>query len=141
MNSEKMLKSILHTVQMGQSGIRSVQQKAIRPALKQELQRQLREYDEMEHAAKRLAEENNWTVPDIPKSVTKASDMIAAMRLMGGERDSKIAGMLIQGNTRGMILGMKNLRKGQKTAPEVQQMARTLISQERTGIEKTQQFL
>jgi hypothetical protein len=67
--------------------------------------------------------------------------MIAAMRLMGGERDSKIAGMLIQGNTRGMILGMKNLRKGQKAAAQVQQMARTLISQERTGIEKTQQFL
>ena len=141
MNSEKMLKSILHTVQMGQSGIRSVQGKAIRPALKQELQRQLKEYDEMEHDVKRVAAENKWAVPDIPKSVTRMSDMMASMRLIGGERDSKIAGMLIQGNTRGMILGMKNLRKGQKVDPQVQQMARTLISQERAGIEKTQQFL
>jgi hypothetical protein len=69
------------------------------------------------------------------------SDMMAKMRLIGGERDSKIAGMLIQGNTRGMILGMKNLRKSKKVIPEIQHMAQSLINEERDGIERTQNFL
>ena len=141
MNNEKMLKSILHTVQMGQTGIRVVQNKAVSPALKQELKRQLKCYDSMEHTVKQLAAEHHFQVPDIPKSVTAMSDMMAKMRLIGGERDSKIAGMLIQGNTRGMILGMKNLRKSKKVSPEIQHMAQSLINEERDGIERTQNFL
>ena len=141
MNNEQMLRSILHTVQMGQSGIRSVQNKAIRPDLKQELHRQLQQYDAMETAAKKMAKQHHWNLTDIPKSVTTMSDIMAKMRLMGGERESKIAGMLIQGNTRGVILGMKNLRQGKRVDAEVQQMARQLISQERLSIENTEPFL
>ena len=69
------------------------------------------------------------------------SDLMAKARLVGGERDSKIAGMLIQGNTRGMILGMKNLRKGSKIDSEVQALARSLVEQERLSIENSKVFL
>lgn len=141
MNNEQMLTSILHTVQMGQSGIRSVQHKAVRPALKQELKRQMKEYDDMERAVKTLAEANEWQVADIPKSVNAMSGMMAKFTLLGGERDSKIAGMLIQGNTRGIILGMKNLRQGKKVDSAVRGMAQELIGQERRSIENAQSFL
>ncbi len=136
-----MLTSLLHTVQMGQAGIQSVRDQAVRPALKVELQHQLEQYDAMESKVKQLAEQNDWTISDIPKSVIKMSDWMGKMRLIGGERDSKIAGMLIQGNTRGMILGMKNLRKGKSVDPQVRALAEKLIAEERMSIEKTEQFL
>ena len=60
---------------------------------------------------------------------------------MGGERDSKIAGMLIQGNTKGMILGMKNLRKGKKVDEEVQALTQKLVAQEKASIKSSQPFL
>lgn len=141
MNSKEMLTSVLHTVQMGQAGIQCVQDQAVRPGLKMELKHQLEKYDAMETKAKQLAKQNKWILSDIPHSVVKMSDLMTKVRLLGGERDSKIAGMLIQGNTRGMILGMKNLRQGQKADQEVRALAQKLIEQERLSIENTQKFL
>ncbi len=141
MNNEKMLTSLLHTVQMGQSGIKCVMDSAVRPALKQEMMHQLKTYDRMEAQARQLAAQNGLQLRDIHPGILKMSDMMAKARLVGGERDSKIAGMLIQGNTRGMILGMKNLRKGRKTDTEVQALARSLVEQERLSIENSKGFL
>lgn len=141
MNSKDMLTSVLHTVQMGQAGIQCVQDHAVRPGLKIELQKQLEEYDAMETKAKQLARDNKWILSDIPQSVVKMSSIMSRARLLGGERDSKIAGMLIQGNTRGMILGMKNLRQGNKADENVRALAQQLIEQERTSIENTEKFL
>lgn len=141
MNSKQMLTSVLHTVQMGQTGIQCVQDQAVRPGLKMELRRQLEEYDAMETTAKQLARQHNWQLPDIPKSVVKMSDLMAKARLLGGERDSKIAGMLIQGNTRGMILGMKNLRQGRKADKDVRALAEKLVAQEKMSIENTEGYL
>lgn len=141
MNSKQMLTSVLHTVQMGQSGIKSVENMAIRPALKQQLHQQKTEYDAMEAAARQLARQRHWELKDISPSILKMSDVMAKMRLLGGERDSKIAGMLIQGNTRGMILGMKNLRRGQKADEDVRELTRQLVAQEKISIKNSQQYL
>lgn len=141
MNNEKMLTSLLHTVQMGQSGIKCVMDSAVRPALKQEMRHQLKTYDQMEAQARQLAAQNGLQLRDIHPGILKMSDLMAKARLVGGERDSKIAGMLIQGNTRGMILGMKNLRKGRKIDTEVQALARSLVEQERLSIENSKGFL
>lgn len=141
MNNEKMLTSVLHTVQMGQSGIRCVMDSAVRPALKQEMRQQLKTYDQMERQARQLAAQNGVQLRNIHPGILKMSDLMAKARLVGGERDSKIAGMLIQGNTRGMILGMKNLRKGSKIDSEVQALARSLVEQERLSIENSKVFL
>lgn len=141
MNNEKMLTSVLHTVQMGQSGIRCVMDSAVRPALKQEMRQQLKTYDQMERQARQLAAQNGVQLRNIHPGILKMSDLMAKARLVSGERDSKIAGMLIQGNTRGMILGMKNLRKGRKIDSEVQALARSLVEQERLSIENSKDFL
>ena len=141
MNGKQMLTSMLHTVQMGQSGIQSVKNYAIGPELKRQLRKQQQEYDAMEAAAKQLADQHNWQLKDISPAVIKMSDWMARARLLGGERDSKIAGMLIQGNTRGMILGIKNLRRGKRAESDVRELTQKLIDQEKAGIKASQQFL
>lgn len=141
MNNEKMLTSVLHTVQMGQSGIRCVMDSAVRPGLRQEMKQQLKTYDQMETEARQLAEKYDLQLKDIHPGILKMSDMMTKVRLVGGERDSKIAGMLIQGNTRGMILGMKNLRQGQRTSQDIRTLAESLIAQERKSIENTEAYL
>ena len=110
-NNKEILTSLLHTVQMGQTGIRSVQDKAVRAGLRQELGDQLKEYDAIEKEALRLAQARGWTLSNINPMITMMSRMMAKFQLMTGEVDSKIAGMLIQGNTRGIILGVKNLNR------------------------------
>ena len=141
MNNEKMLTGVLHTVQMGQAGIRSVMDKAVNPALKQQMKQQLQTYDSMEHEALKLAARNGWQVQDISPAVLRMSRLMAAVRLMGGRRDSKIAGMLIQGNTRGVILGSKNLHRGPDADPQLRELTQRLVAQEKCSIENTQQYL
>ncbi len=141
LSNQNLLTSVLHTVQMGQIGIRSVMGGAIRPGLKQELQDQLSEYDAMETEAQRLAAANSWVLDDLNPAIRTMSNVMSRVQLMGGERDSKIAGMLIQGNTRGSILGLKNLHKAEKADQEVKALAQRLLNRETINIQKAQEFL
>ncbi len=140
-NNEELLVSVLHTTQMGQSGIRSVLPKAIAPALKQELKDQLTEYDAIEQKAQQIAQRRGWKLSELPHSIQAMSSAMARVRLMGGNVDSKIAGMLIQGNTRGMITGLKNLHRYRHDDAAVEELAQKLLNRESVNIQKTQPFL
>ena len=141
MNDEKMLTSVLHTVQMGQSGIRSVMDKAVSAELKKEMKQQLVVYDAMENEALKLGARKGYRLKDLNPSIIRMSAAMARMRLIGGQRDSKITGMLIQGNTRGVILGSKNLHHGQSVDPQIRELTQRLVAQEKCSIENTQSFL
>jgi hypothetical protein len=140
-SNKELLTSVLHTVQMGQTGIRSVRDSAIRPALQQELDEQLKEYDTIEKEALRLAENRGWELSNVNPMVRTMSSMMSQMKLMGGEVDSKIAGMLIQGNTRGIILGVKNLNRSKQDDTQVTQLAQRLLNRENINIQKSQIYL
>lgn len=139
--SKKLLASVLHTTQMGQTGIRSVRDNAVRVGLKQELDQQLKQYDSIEKEALRLAASRGWSLTDVNPAVRKMSDIMSRARLMGGDVDSKIAGMLIQGNTRGMILGIRNMHRSSDCDAQVMQLAQKLLDRENINIQKTQAFL
>ena len=140
-SNKEVLVSVLHTVQMGQTGIRSVRNSAIRPSLQQELDEQLKEYDAIEKEALRLANNRGWELSNVNPMVRSMSRMMSQMRLMGGEVDSKIAGMLIQGNTRGIILGVKNLNRSKQDDTQVTQLAQRLLNRENINIQKSQVYL
>lgn len=140
-SNKEVLVSVLHTVQMGQTGIRSVRNSAIRPSLQQELDEQLKEYDTIEKEALRLAHNRGWELSNVNPMVRSMSRMMSQMRLMGGEVDSKIAGMLIQGNTRGIILGVKNLNRFKQDDTQVTQLAQRLLNRENINIQKSQVYL
>lgn len=141
MNDKKMLTSVLHTVQMGQSGIRCVMDMAVNADLKREMKQQLQTYDSMEKEALKLGIRKGLDLKDIHPGIVRMSEAMAKIRLVGGERDSKIAGMLIQGNTRGVILGSKNLHHLPNADPQIRELAQRLVVQEKCSIENTQQFL
>lgn len=141
LKDQEFLTSMLHTVQMGQTGIRSVMKNAVSAKLKTELKDQLKEYDTLEKETLRLASNKGLQLSDLNPALETMSTMMSKVQLMGGEVDSKIAGMLIQGNTRGMILGLKNLRKASKADPRARDLAQRLLNRENMNIQKSQQFL
>lgn len=141
LNDEQILSSMLHTVQMGQTGIRSVISRAINPDLKRELKDQLQEYDALEKETLSLAKNKGLALKDLNPALETMSSMMSWIQLLGGEVDSKIAGMLIQGNTRGMILGLKNLRKAHKADPQIRDLAQRVLNRENMNIQKSQPYL
>ena len=139
--SKELLSSMLHTVQMGQTGIRVVRNSAIRPGLQKELDRQLYEYDQIEKEALQLAKARGWELTNVNPMMRQMSRVMSQARLMGGEVDSKIAGMLIQGNTRGVILGVKNLNHCTQKDDQITQLANKLLDRENMNIQKSQIYL
>ena len=141
MNNKDMLSSIIKTVQMGQIGIRSVRDTPMKQELQDALDSQLREYDAIETEAHNIANERGWKLKELNPAVRSMSEMMSRMQLMGGNYDSKIAGMMIQGNTRGVITGMKNARMHQNKDSRVTALSEKLLETEDRNIDQMKHFL
>mgnify|MGYP003291009847 CR=1 FL=1 len=142
MNSSKeMLSSLLKTTQMGQIGIRSVLDTTMRPGLRKALESQLKEYDAIETEAHSIATRRGWELQELDPAVRFMSDMMTRTKLAWGNTDSKIAGMMIQGNTRGMITGLKNAHQYNRQDAEITMLSRKLLDCETANIRQMQGFL
>ncbi len=139
--SQEMLSSILKTTQMGQVGIRSVLNASMRPGLRKALESQLREYDSIESQAHAIAGQRGWELSELQGGVRMMTDMMTRMKLSYGNADSKIAGMMIQGNTRGMITGLKNLHQYNSLDCQISGLSQKLLDCETANIRQMQSFL
>ena len=139
--NKELLSSILKTTQMGQVGIRSVLDTSMRPGLRKALQSQLHEYDSIETEAHAIASQRGWELKELDPAVRIMSDMMTRMKLGGRNSDSKIADMMIQGNTKGMIKGIKNLHQFDGVDEQVQILTQKLLDCENANIRQMQSFL
>ena len=98
--NKELLSSLLKTTQMGQLGIRSVLDTTLGQSLRQELTQQLQEYDTIETEAHTIATARGWEVEELDPGMRMLAQMMVKTRLHGGGTDSKVAGMVIQGNTK-----------------------------------------
>ncbi len=139
--SEEILSSILKTTQMGQVGIRCVMEYPVSPDLRRALKSQLKEYDSIESEAHAIASRRGWQVPELSGGVRMMSTMMSRMNLAASVSDSKIAGMMIQGNTRGMIKTGKNQNHSTSRDEAVNALARKLLEKEQENIQQMKPFL
>lgn len=140
-NSQRVLNDIIKTSQMGINGINTVMPKTAQPALRQALKCQRREYSDIEQQAKLLAQRKGWKIDQIKPINRKMGALMSHAQLLTGEPDSKIAGMMIQGNTRGMLLSLKNMRRCSSPDPQVAQIAQKLLDTEKNNIMSMEGFV
>ena len=69
------------------------------------------------------------------------TDMMTRMKLTGKNTDSKIAGMMIQGNTKGLIKGIRNLHQFAGQDEQLQILSQKLLDCETANIRQMQSFL
>lgn len=139
--SKDILSSILKTTQMGQIGIRSILNEPLQPGLRTELKNQLREYDTIEQDAHGIAKTRGWELKELNPAIKSMTNMMTRTRLSYGELDSKAAAMMIQGNTRGIIKGFKNLNQFPPSDQQVNALAQRLIDIEEANNRQLQGFL
>lgn len=140
-NSQRVLSDIIKTSQMGISGINVVMDKTSQPALRQALKVQRREYSDIEQQAKLLAQRKGWKIDQIKPITKRMGAMMSKTQLLMGEPDSKIAGMMIQGNTRGMLLSLKNMRRCNQPDSQVAELAQKLLDTEKNNIMSMEGFV
>ena len=140
-NSQQILSSVLKTTQMGQIGIRSVLDTRMRPGLRRALEQQLREYDQIETEAHTLAAQRGWELKDLDPAVRMMSNMVTRMKLSAGGTESKIADKMIQGNTKGMIKGLRNMHQFPREDSRITALSQKLLDTETANIRQMQAFL
>ena len=140
-NSKRVLNDIIKTSQMGINGINTVMPQTKQPALRQALKVQRREYSDIEQQAKLLAQRKGYPIDQLKPINRKLGALISRGQLIGGDADSKIAGMMIQGNTRGMILSLKNMRRCNSPDPQVAELSQKLLETEKNHIETMEGFV
>ena len=129
-NSREILTSVLKTTQMGQIGIRSVLDTSMR-----------REYDSIETEAHSIATQRGWDMDELDPSVRLWSNLMTRMKLNGRNTDSKIADMMIQGNTKGMIKGLKTLHQFGQQDEQINTLTQKLLDCENANIRQMQGYL
>ena len=140
-NSKEILSSILKTTQMGQVGIRSLLDTCMDPALRDALESQLREYDCIESEAHSIACRRGWELPELDPAVRFVADRMTRMKLPRGNCDSRIAAMMIEGNTKGMIKGLRNIHQFRKDDHQIRTISQKLLDCETANIRQMQPFL
>ncbi len=140
-DSKDILSSLLKTTQMGQVGIRSVEKAANGTQLKSALKSQLQEYNDIEKETYALAKERGWELKELNPMARTMADMAARSKLMYNKNDSKIAEMMVQGNTRGVIKSLKNLHRYHQNDGQVTAMAQKLLDCENNNIKQMEGFL
>ena len=140
-NGKEILSSLLKTTQMGQLGIRSCLSASMRPGLRKALESQLREYDTIESEAHAIASQRGWEVEELDPALRFMTDAMTRMKLSRGNCDSRIADMMIQGNTKGMIKGLKNLHQLPQPDEKIRTLSQKLLDCETANIRQMQSFL
>ena len=140
-DSKEILSSILKTTQMGQIGIRAVQDKAVRTEMKQALSDQLKEYDAIESQAHAVADERGWKVEELYPGGRKMAELMTKTRLQGRNKDSKIAAMMMKGNNRGLIKGYKNIHRYHGRDERIMALSQKLLDCESENIKQMERFL
>lgn len=140
-DNEKILTQINQITQMGQAGINCVMPSASQPALRQALKVQRLEYQSIGAQAKTLAKAKGLNPRDSSRLAKHMSTMGARMKLMTQDPDSKIADMMIQGSTRGMIQSLKGMHHAQHIDPEVGKLAQRLLETEVNNIRQMEGFV
>ena len=102
---------------------------------------QLREYDAIEREAHAIASQRGWEVEELDPALRLMTDTMTRMKLTRGDCDSRIADMMIQGNTKGMIKGLKNLHQFPQPDEKIRTLSQKLLDCETANIRQMQSFL
>lgn len=140
-DNAQLLQGILRTAQMGQTGISAVLERASTPALRQALKTQRKEYASLAQEALELARAKNYSIQAREPMTHRMAAWASRGQLMWGDKDSKIAGMMIQGNTRGMIKSLKNTRTCRDPDQAVAALAQKMLDTENANIRQMKGFL
>ena len=139
--NQEVLSTLLKTIQIGQTDIRSVLDTTMRSSLRNTLKDQLQEYDSIETEAYTLALQRGWDLVELDPGRRFLRDRINRMKLNNRNTDSQIADILIQGNTKGMIRGLKNLHQFEGLDHQIRILSQKLLDCETAHIRQMQSFL
>ena len=137
-----MLQEIRKTTQMGCFGIETVMDETMHRGFRSALRSQLNEYEQIFNEADRMLKERGAQPKNISPFAKIGSAMSSKMKVRtSSEPTAKIAELMLQGNTKGMIKSMHNIRTMGVLDPKVSCLSNRLLQTEQSNIDQMKQYL
>ena len=137
----ELLNFIYQSTEMGRDGVQCVLAHAQEEPFRQALQQQMTEYEQLNDASAHMLQERGCG-PEGVSPVAKASaQLMSAMKTMTDHTTSKIAEMMVQGNTMGMTKSVKHLHDYGQGDARVRDLATKLLKTEEANIEQMKAYL
>ena len=141
MNEIDLLSHVYQTAEMGQDGITSVLRYSRDPSLRKALERQKREYRELQASAGDMLRSRGVQPDGVGAAAKLSSELMSAMKTMVDHSSTKIAEMMIQGNTMGLTKGLRNLHSYHGKDVRVRELAHKLLATEEANIVQMKPYL
>lgn len=141
-NEVPMLNSIRKTTQMGCYGIKAVLNETANRDFRSALRQQYEEYSQIYEEADQLLQERCGKPKNVLPVTRYSSAMSSKLRVRAAlDPTAKIAELMLQGNTRGMIKSMHNIRTMGALEPRVSGLSKRLLQTEQDNINQMKQYL
>lgn len=137
----EMLNRIRKSTQMGQVGIHAVMKGDLNTEFHKVLKQQLDEYDEINKQADDLLRIHGGTPENISPIAKWGNAMATKMKHKADGSTSKIAEMMVEGNTKGMIKSMQAIRSLGVLDPKVSALSNRLLQTEQANIDQMKKYL
>lgn len=141
LNNTDLLNHIRQTTEMGRDGIDMVMEYAEYKPFRDALQDQKTEYSKLYRTADTMLRVRGEEPQELSAIAKLSSELSSSMKTMRDHSTSKIAEMMIQGNTRGMTKSLQCLDQYDGQDKEVKALAEKLLRTEEANIEQMKPFL
>lgn len=141
MKDTQLLQYVHKTAEMGIEGLRDVEDRVESGPLRQAIRQQMAEYREISKESGELLRARGEQPEDPGVMARISSEVMSAAKTFPEASPSKIAEMVIQGNTMGITKGTKHLNDYAGDDRRVKALAQRLISTEQDNVEQMKQFL
>lgn len=136
-----MLNEIRKSTKMGQVGIHAVMKGGLSDEFHNVLKSQMEEYDAIYHEADSLLREHGGKEKNLSALAKWGNTMASSMKLKMDNSRSKIAQMMIEGNTKGMIKSIQSIRSMGVLDPKVSALSNRLLQTEQANIDQMKAYL
>lgn len=136
-----LLSHVYQTADMGRDGIKTVRRRVQDPKLLRALNAQDEEYRRLQDSAGKMLRERGVQPDGVGVMARMGSEMMGTMQTMMDHSATKIAEMMIQGNTMGMTKSLRTIRDCKVKDGQVKDLADKLLKTEQANIEEMKGFL
>lgn len=141
-NDIEMLNSIRKSTEMGIYGIQTVMEETADTSLCRELSNQLEEYERIYEEADDLLRDRGGKAKNVNPMAKLGSSLSAKMKIrMAKDPGAKVAELMVQGNTKGMIKSIHNNRTLPVLDPKVSTLSTRLLQTEQSNIDTLKTYL
>ncbi len=141
LSDTEMLQNIYKGVSMGREGILDVLKVAEDEKFRQALLQQLSEYDNLAESARHMLHQRGHTEEELSTMAKLSSQVMTTMKTINDKSPSKIAELMIKGNTMGVTQSIKNINDYQNGDERILDLSNKLLQTEQNNIEQMKQFL